>query len=117
LLRKAVAAARPPQPGARIRMHTRRRDLVRPAAMPPAGGDELARLFAAAGYDWSLPFSAQAFAAWRDRLPDKNDSLELRTKDADTGAPVYLIRTASASNALASATLVLRASDYVPVRE
>lgn len=117
LLRKAVAAARPPQAGARIRLHTTRRDLVRPAAMPDAGGDPLAGLFAHAGYDWAVPFSAQAFAAWRDRLPDKRDSVELQANDIDTAAPVYLVRTSSASNLLASATLVLRASDYLPVRE
>ncbi len=117
LLRKAVAAASPPPVSARIRLHTRRRDLVRPAAMPQPGSDELARLFANAGYDWNLPFSAQAFAAWRDRLPDKRDTVELRSKDAGAAAPVYLIRTASASNSLASTTLVLRASDYLPIRE
>jgi anti-sigma factor RsiW len=117
LLRKAVAAARPPLPGARIRLHTRRRDVVRPAAVPPGGRDELASLFANAGYDWNLPFSAQAFEEWRDRLPDKHDAVHLLAHDGGSGPPVYLIRTSSAANALASATLVLRASDYLPVRE
>jgi hypothetical protein len=117
LLRKAVAAAGPPPAGARIRLHTKRRDLVRPAAVPQPGSDELAKLFANAGYDWNLPFSAQAFAAWRDRLPDKRDTVELRPKDAGAAAPVYLIRTTSASNSLTSTTLVLRASDYLPIRE
>jgi hypothetical protein len=119
LLLKATqaAAALPPQPRARIRIHTRRRDVVRPAAVPSGDRDELASLFAAAGFDWSLPFSARAFGAWRDRLADKNDSVERYATDDRTGTPVFLIRTSSATNALASATLVLRASDYSPVRE
>jgi hypothetical protein len=117
LLRKAVAVAQPPAPGARIRLHTRRTDLVRPASLPQGDDSAWARLFAQAGYDWALPFSARSFDGWRGRLTDKKDSVELQPADGDTGAPVYVIRTSSESNPLASATLVLRASDYLPVRE
>ncbi len=119
LLRKAAAVARPPRPGARIRVRMGRRDMVRPATVAQGGngGGELAGLFASAGYDWATPFSAQAFAEWRGRLTDKSDRVEVWENDAGSGARVYVIRTESASNALASATLVLRSSDSLPVRE
>jgi hypothetical protein len=117
LLRKAVAAAQAPKPGARIRLHNRQQDLVRPALMTSGSGDDFARLFADAGYAWAQPFSAQSFAAWRDRLADKTDSVELEAKDSETGGPAYRIRTSSGSNAIAHATLVLRAGDYLPIRE
>ena len=112
LLEKAVAAEPPARPGASIRVYTRRRDFVRPRVQKSGAADdsELMPLFAAAGFDWAAPFGARPFADWRGRLSDKHDVVEYQ------GA-VCLIRTSSDSNALAQATLVLRASDLEPVME
>ena len=111
LLEKAIAQAPPPRADARIRVHTGRRDFIRPANRPGNSSErELIALFAAARFDWNAPLTARAFAGWRGELPDRRD-------EARQDAGLYFIRTSSGGNALSSATLVLRASDLEPVRE
>jgi hypothetical protein len=109
LLRKAVAAERPVTAPGRIRVKTAKREIVRRAvlAVPPAG--ELEALFVAARFSWQEPFSARSFAAWRDGLAEKRDSVR-----QDAGR--YEIETTTSHGPLRSATLVLD-QDLRPVRE
>ncbi len=109
LLRKAVAAEHPATAPRRIRVKTAKREIVRRAvlAVPPAG--ELEAMFVAARFSWQEPFSARSFAAWRDGLADKRDSVR---RD---GGHVE-IETSTTDGPLRTATLVLDAN-LRPVRE
>jgi len=75
----------------------------------------VAALFSAAHYNWQNPLSAEAFAAWRDHLPDRQDEVD-STRD-DTLGEVYQIRTSSANAYISEATLFLRRADLHAVRE
>lgn len=112
----AAAAASPARSGRRIQVKSRRQTLVRPASVRLAPRDdaerELRALFAAAGYSWENPLSADAFATWRGRLKEKRDKVTVTTAPA-----LYLIRTSTPEGELAAATLSLRSADLHPVRE
>ena len=99
LLRKAVAAAdAAPAAPRRVRIRTRQRTVIRPAAMKSAETGPLE------------PLSARSYQQWRDQLPQKYDAVA-------TVAGNYQIRTSSPSGDLAEATLDLRISDLHPVQE
>jgi hypothetical protein len=112
LLRQAVAAAPAPRPGVRIRIRAGNRSLVRPAVLRTTTGEsEIAALFLQAHYEWDDPFSARAFAAWRDQLAEKRDRVDTLP------GRLYQIRTATHSSSLSEAELYLRIPDLQPVRE
>lgn len=69
----------------------------------------LEALFQEAHWDWNDPLSARAFAAWRDPLPQKTDTVD-RTGD------MLQIRTVTSGGPLAAASLTLRAGDLIPMR-
>lgn len=112
LLRKAAAAEMAaPLTHGRIRIRTRSHSLDRAARLlvpgtgPADSGESALRgLFDAAGYGWEHPLSVEAFARWRDSLPEKEDRVE-------RSAGVYLVRTSTTQGPLSDAALSLRASD------
>jgi hypothetical protein len=66
-------------------------------------------MFTAARFSWQEPFSARSFAAWRDGLADKRDSVRREGGHVE-------IETSTNDGPLHTATLVLDA-DLRPVRE
>jgi hypothetical protein len=100
LLRKAVAAAEtaPVVPARQIRIRTKDRTVIRPAALRTAETGPLE------------PLSPRSYQQWRDQLPEKRDSVE-------TVAGNYAIHTSTESGDLALATLRLRTTDLHPVQE
>jgi hypothetical protein len=110
LLRKAAAVELPKSPPRRIRVRSAKGVTVRPAVLRADASGEIAALFLAARFSWEDPFSARSFAAWRDSLPEKRDSVR-QSEDR------YEIETTASSGPLESATLVLDARDLHPVRE
>jgi hypothetical protein len=113
LLRKATASqANVVDPHRRITVKTSRRSFTRTASTIAVASDdaELRQMFDTARFSWDDPLSARAFAAWRDQLPQKTDTVE----EIDTS---YIIRTTSPASTLRRATLTLRARDLRPVKE
>jgi anti-sigma factor RsiW len=100
LLRKAVRAAdaAPVTPKRQIRIRTKDRTVVRLASLRTSETGPLE------------PLSVRSYQQWRDRLPEKRDSVE--TADGH-----YAIRTSTESGDLAEATLRLRTTDLYPVQE
>ena len=119
LLQKAVAQEKRLSHRRDIKVKIRNLIYVRPARsdgrsrLKVAEGradTELNRRFAAAGYDWVHPLSAASFSAWRNRLNDRRDVVDVLDR-------AYRIETTSASNELAQVALTLRASDFHPLSE
>jgi hypothetical protein len=100
LLRKAVAAAdaAPAAPARQIRIRTKDRTVIRPAAFHSTETGPLE------------PLNVRSYQQWHDQLPSKRDSVE-------TVAGNYAIRTSTESGDLAEATLQLRSTDLHPVQE
>lgn len=109
LLRKAAAAEKPSDPKRRIRVKTAKREIVRPAFVAGGVASELESMFLAARFSWQEPLSARSFAAWRDGLADKQDTVR-----EEAGG--YEIETTTSGGPLRGATIVLD-SDLRPVRE
>lgn len=112
VLAKAVSAERTEtRTERRLMVRTRRATFFRPAVYTGEAGDpELRALFQAAQYDWSEPLSARAYTAWRQRLPQKEDSAERLSEQK-----VFRVRTLSSAGPLAEATLTVRETDYRPI--
>lgn len=111
LLDKATVAERSaPVTKGRIRIRTRNHTWNRNRT-----GDtspdlaEAQKLFAAAGYNWQNPLSAEAFAEWRGHLAEKRDEVTLLPKPEHVES--YVIRTFASGGALSDASLTLRARD------
>jgi hypothetical protein len=111
LLRKAAEVEVWQRPTRRIRVRSSKGVTVRPAVVTADSSGDIAALFLAARFSWQDPFSARSFADWRNRLPEKRDSVR-QSEDR------YEIETTTTSaGPLESATLVLDARDLHPVRE
>src|SRR5262249_6092916 len=80
------------------------------------GEPELAALFAAAHFSWEEPLSARSFAAWRSQLKDRVDDVTIRSHPSG-GERVYELRTTTLASNLTDAQLMIRATDFLPVRE
>ena len=119
LLHKAVAAAeRQPAAPHEIRIRTMGQTLLRTVDRrhgEPALPVALAARFEAAHYDVSNPLSPRSFATWREGLSGRHDEV---TTVADPESPsqnCYRIETVADAGDIASATLMLRSSDFAPV--
>jgi hypothetical protein len=125
LLRRAVISEKrgAPAQGVRyVRFRMRNASFVRrahPSTPSPrlAGSaqapDEFAEsLFSAAHYSWDDPLSAEAFASWRNQLPEKTDEVR-----QDNSSGLYELRTTTTAEPLRSATIFLRIPDLHAVRE
>ena len=111
LLRKAVAAAdAAPAAAHRVRIRTRRQTVIQEVGSKLGADAAAAQLLTAAHFNADDPLSARSFAAWRDGLAEKRDTVT-------TAADRYEIRTSTPSGELAEATLRLRSSDLHPVQE
>jgi hypothetical protein len=118
LLSRSVAAEiAAPRPHRQIRVRTRSRSFTRPAMQSVAsetGAAPVEALFAAARFNWEDPLSTRSFAAWHDGLSQKEDAVET---PGGTETGTVRIRTTTADNALAEATITLRSQDLSPVSE
>jgi hypothetical protein len=118
LLRRSVAAeVSAPRQQRQIRVRTRSRSFTRPALQPVAsetGAAPVEALFAAARFNWEDPLSTRSYAAWHDGLSQKEDAVE---SPGGSEAGTVRIRTTTAHNALAEATITLRSQDLSPVSE
>ncbi|HYP13737.1 MAG TPA: hypothetical protein VEQ63_07425 [Bryobacteraceae bacterium] len=106
----AVAQRRP------LRVKTRTALYVRPA-VGESKDVRLRRIGAmleASGFDWEDPFSAKAFADWRNGLRVKSDRVRIESRPDGRH---YEIRTQTEEGSLSEALITLRASDLRPVRE
>lgn len=101
LLQKAVVAERSAAKPRRVQIRTKNKT---------QSPQDLEAMFHSAHYRWENPLSADAYAAWRDQLADKNDVVA----DIPEG---YQIRTTTSSGTLAEATIDLRKQDLLPLRE
>ena len=118
LLKKAIAVSHSRlSPAKRLQIRTRAGRMTRAVGAAsrtspaPASGEQiaLARLFQQAHYDWNDPLSAQAFAAWRDQLPRKQDAVV-------SGTNSYDITTTTTDSELVRASLTLRTTDLEPLQ-
>jgi Putative zinc-finger len=112
LLRRATAAESPTRPRPPLRFRTRDGVFVRPAVLIREAGDPYAGLrakFVAARYSWEEPLSVRSYAAWRNQLSRKKQSVSASPEG-------YEIRTTTTQGPLVEATLALRAQDLHPVR-
>lgn len=118
LLRRSVAAeVAAPRPHRQIRVRTRSRSFTRPALQSVASETGVApveALFAAARFNWEDPLSTRSYAAWHDGLAQKEDAVEA---PGGSESGTVRIRTTTANNALAEATITLRSQDLSPVSE
>ncbi|MGI8741378.1 MAG: hypothetical protein ACR2NN_02180 [Bryobacteraceae bacterium] len=114
LLRKAATSeSSRPVAQRRIRIRTRHRNYTRSASLRSANSDaspELQKLFEEARFSWDNPLSVEAYRAWHDQLPEKQDDVKSTAID-------YVIHTSTTANVLTSATLTLRAQDLQAVSE
>lgn len=134
LLRKAAAAEAKSTARGRIQVKTRRRTFIRPATTGSgtgaAGSDTVAAgsdtgndardlkvLFDRASFSWDEPLSGRSFAAWHDQLAEKRDTVRTVDHDELSGDPAYVIDTVTSASELRRATLTLRRSDLLPLRE
>jgi hypothetical protein len=102
-----------------ISMRVRGRVLLRPAVLvtadPMERDPDLARLekmFNAAGYTWREPLSARSFQSWRNARRSKRDTVSVIRAGGVEQA--YRVRTESSDGVLRSASLTLRARDFLP---
>jgi len=121
LLQRAVAAAAAnPAPLRHISIHMRS-GLATVHAVGGSQGNllplppDIHMAFQSARYDDADPLSARAFQSWRDSLPRKTDEVATEPAAEAPHEPCYRIRTRAADGELASATLLLRVADLVPV--
>jgi anti-sigma factor RsiW len=113
LLRRAVVAGEAhPAPARRIQVRT-------PKAKfwlgDRAAAAEVAGMFRAARYDFDDPLSARSYSQWRDSLAEKRDEVRTVADPVEPGKACYEIRTVAAAGPLASASLMLRTADLLPV--
>jgi hypothetical protein len=124
LLAKAASAEQAsPVPKRRIRIHTGKRILDRPAHIPPMdartppdAGDaaELKRMFDRSGYSWEDPLSAESFSRWRERLSEKRDEvLELPSRRS---VERYIIDTSTSTGPISEARLTLGARNFQAIK-
>jgi hypothetical protein len=86
---------------------------VVPTSPPPAFAEEtLAALFAAHHLDLADPLSVSRFQAWRSSLIQKRDVVQSREGDG-----LLALKTMTDEGTLRSAEIVVRQSDYHPVRQ
>lgn len=117
LLRQAVAAEQPSAAPRKVRIRTRRHEVVKLVAavhVAPSTADEaeIKGLFDAARYNWDDPLSARSFQAWRDQLPLKSDRvLAVNYRDRSC----YQIRTTTDSSEVGAATLTLAQDTLRPL--
>ena len=113
LLRRAVVASEThPVPARRIQVRTRKAKFLlsdRRAAADVAG------MFRAAHYDFDDPLSARSYSAWRDGLAEKRDEVRTVADPVEPGKACYEVRTLAAAGEMASASLMLRTTDLLPV--
>src|SRR5471032_62308 len=113
LLKRAVAVSEiRPHAGRRVRIATRTGQMTRVigAATLLKPEMELKQMFRAARYDWHDPLSAKSYAAWRDHLASKQDSVNT-VEDRNTCE----IKTTTEDGDLVAATLKLRMTDFEPI--
>jgi anti-sigma factor RsiW len=119
LLKRAVAAtaSRPVKPVRRIRFRTSSQQFVRNIAAGKAAAlpQSLEAKFQQAHYDSNDPLSARAFENFRDSLPQKQDEVSTVANPETHEGNCYRIHTSTDTGDVASATLVLRTTDLVPV--
>jgi hypothetical protein len=105
LLRRAVAAnAAHPAPAKPVRMRGNYKDRTAIPAM-----------LRAAHYPAAEPLSAAAFQQWRDGLVSKRDDVATVPNPQAPAESCFRIRTVPADGDLASASLMLRSTDFHPV--
>ena len=105
LLKRAVSiSAAHPGPARPVRIRTN----VRNRAVVPA-------MLRAAHYRAEAPLSARSFQEWRDGLASKRDDVATVPDPEAPSGNCYRIRTTAAEGELASASLMLRATDLRPV--
>ncbi|HLH19591.1 MAG TPA: zf-HC2 domain-containing protein [Bryobacteraceae bacterium] len=113
LLRRAAAAeASHRAPARRIQVRTRQAKFWlddRAAAARVSG------MFREARYDFDDPLSARSYSQWRDGLAEKRDEVRTVADPVEPGKACYEIRTIAAAGPLASASLMLRTADLLPV--
>jgi anti-sigma factor RsiW len=103
-----------------IQIRTARQTLRRPAVSTrSANGAEadLRALFEAARFSWEDPLSARSFSAWRGQLAQKQDDVRIMNGGTFGPGRYYQIRTTTPEGELAEATITLRATDMLAVRE
>jgi hypothetical protein len=115
LLRSASAAEVRSTPTKKIRVKTRKAIYVRPATR--GAESELASLFRRANYNWDEPLSARSFAAWRDALPQKDDTVRVLNQTEWGRERFYRITTSTPQGELAEASITIRAADMRAVQE
>jgi hypothetical protein len=113
LLKRAVAAAQAhPAAARRIQVRTRTARFVMTGnRMAPV----VAKMFDAAHYSSDDPLSAKSFETWRETLPAKQDEVRTVADPVEPGKACYEIKTIAATGDLATASLMLRTTDLVPV--
>jgi hypothetical protein len=116
VLEKAEAV--PETAGGEILFTTSKYRFARPAVLE-AGNSEarfqhVRALFVQANYSWTSPLSARSFAAWRQHLSEKRDSVTSIRDDG--GRQFYRVRTRTDSDILHSASLTLEAASYRPTK-
>jgi hypothetical protein len=119
LLKRAVAAtaSQPVKPVRRVRFRTSSQQFVRNIAAGKAAAlpQILEAKFQQAHYDSSDPLSARAFENFRDSLPQKQDEVSTVASPETHDGNCYRIHTSTDTGDVASATLMLRTTDLVPV--
>ena len=115
LLRTASAVEVRATPPKKIRVKTRKAVYVRPATRGTES--ELASMFRRANYNWEEPLSARSFAAWRDTLAEKDDSVRVLNQTEWGRERFYRITTTTPAGELAEASITIRAADMRAVQE
>ena len=115
LLMNASAAEVRATPPKKIRVKTRKAIYVRPATRGTES--ELASMFRRANYNWEEPLSARSFAAWREALAQKDDSVRVLTQTEWGRERFYRITTSTPEGELAEASITIRAADMRAVQE
>jgi hypothetical protein len=112
LLKRAVVAAQAhPAPARRIQVRTRNRKyLLNHDAIPT-----VAAMFEAAHYNFVDPLSAKSYMDWRDGVASKQDEVRTVPDPIEPGKACYEIKTIAAAGELATASMMLRTTDLVPV--
>ena len=114
LLKRAVAAAQAhPAPARRIQVRTRTaKYILNHGPAVPA----VAAMFEAAHYNFDNPLSAKSFGEWRNTLPASKDEVRTVADPVDPGKSCFEIKTIAAAGELATASLMLRTNDLLPVQ-
>lgn len=113
LLKRAVVAAQAhPAAARRIQVRTRTaKFILNHGPASPA----VAAMFHAAHYNFDDPLSAKSYLDWRDTLTAKQDEVRTVPDPVEPGKACYEIRTLAAAGELATASLMLRTTDLLPV--